>query len=1106
MAVQRVHQILSRSRGNRVALLTVAATIAAIVALIGLQSPAAEAAPAAPTFTTATPTFTPTPTGTPTGPLVYPTCTLTVEANQPVHVVGAEVQFVLQPSCECPSYAGNDCRYAIYEVSSIEATGLDLPATPIGPGPGTLISTTAVTPGTHTVTFNLYGEIYAGFWNWSYLSGSTTIEIIEAPGVTEQADLDAARAEWEAAVALAGENYSMDYRIVCFCPRTPLISAIFLDGNAFTYTASDGQPVDEFQQYSIASMFDLIQEAIDQDAASINVTYGEFGTPENIQIDYDTGIADEEISIFVTDFAFENDPSYYVELQENLNLALENWDAAVEENGNTYTMTYRVSCFCPPQGDVTATVVDGVSTWTNTGSEEIFSEYTVEDLFEIIQGGIDNHYRSVNVTYNEFGVPVSISTDVAQFLADDGLGITVSEFAFGDAGPTPEQQLAEAQLRWDEALTGPGQNYSMSYRQLCFCTTETREQQTVWVHRGNLELRKGADGTTNSDRAPEHTVESLFKLIAGALANDADRVEVTYDPELGHPTSIFIDRSVQIADEEITINIDAFQWQDPFARALYDARIHVENTEAPGDRFSITYTRSCTIPELCAPSEATPGVVQVDLEESPQLPPPDYLEVAGFLPATTNQPVMTFHDAATEWAAALDYAAGVKAQTGDFVELDIDYASAGELIFWRNYTLEIFPEESEVQQLSYTLDEIGAFGCCTASSGPTIVYEESFEGGLAGWTTESSARTGDFSVGTPEQTYSRFDGMIIQPAGATDGDNALATDPVAGFSVGARDIDGGEVAATSPTILLPDSDDIEISVDWYWGHGGRWDQNDVFGLSVSAIDGGSIPTIVLVDLVDTSDRPGEWATATADLSRLAGRNVVIEVVASDVGAGSLAEAGIDNVIITADDGNTGGGPSVHWSEDFEDGAGFTTGGNALTGQWEAKSPEPTAWRGQALQQGAASSGQIALVTGPLAGASAGTYDVDGGEVTARINDISIPVTFAPAEFVLNFDWYFTHLANATNGDYLTVEVVAENPDPRILAPVQSVLALDERGTTTYRGNQWRTASVDVTQFQGQTISILITASDDPARGALIEAGIDNMEITMETILPETATR
>ena len=58
------------------------------------------------------------------------------------------------------------------------------------------------------------------------------------------------------------------------------------------------------------------------------------------------------------------------------------------------------------------------------------------------------------------------------------------------------------------------------------------------------------------------SVDDLFKQIDEAISNGAEKVQVEYDPQFGFPTSIYIDRSSMIADEESSIKVSNFQRND----------------------------------------------------------------------------------------------------------------------------------------------------------------------------------------------------------------------------------------------------------------------------------------------------------------------------------------------------------------------------------------------------------------------------------------------------------------------------------------------------------------------------------------------------------------
>ncbi|MEV0997491.1 M14 family metallopeptidase, partial [Nonomuraea sp. NPDC050202] len=92
---------------------------------------------------------------------------------------------------------------------------------------------------------------------------------------------------------------------------------------------------------------------------------------------------------------------------------------------------------------------------------------------------------------------------------------------------------------------------------------------------------------------------------------------------------------------------------------------------------------------------------------------------------------------------------------------------------------------------------------------------------------------------------------------------------------------------------------------------------------------------------------------------------------------------------------TGNPPVTVWSDTFETATGWTANPSATDtatlGQWERGDPEATTSSG-AKQLGTTVSGTNDLVTGRLAGSSAGAYDVDGGITSIQSPPITLPST------------------------------------------------------------------------------------------------------------------
>jgi subtilisin family serine protease len=174
-----------------------------------------------------------------------------------------------------------------------------------------------------------------------------------------------------------------------------------------------------------------------------------------------------------------------------------------------------------------------------------------------------------------------------------------------------------------------------------------------------------------------------------------------------------------------------------------------------------------------------------------------------------------------------------------------------------------------------------------------------------------------------------------------------------------------------------------------------------------------------------------------------------------------------------------------FSDDFEIARGWTTNGGggdtATTGQWVRGDPQATS-SGIPLQLGTTTSGANDLVTGPLAGTGAGSFDVDGGVTTVRSPLITLP---SSGTLTLQYSWYLAHLNNSSSADFFRVRVVTGST---------STIISTTTGAATNRAGSWSTASLSLNSFAGQTVRIQFEASD-LSTASLVEAGVDDVRIT-----------
>ena len=89
----------------------------------------------------------------------------------------------------------------------------------------------------------------------------------------------------------------------------------------------------------------------------------------------------------------------------------------------SYQLKIKTQCFCAPQ-EYRIVVNDDGS--VQTKAPEDYLPETVDDLFAIIQGGYDSNAASVDVTYNDVGVPLDIYIDQSATMADEEIGYKVT--------------------------------------------------------------------------------------------------------------------------------------------------------------------------------------------------------------------------------------------------------------------------------------------------------------------------------------------------------------------------------------------------------------------------------------------------------------------------------------------------------------------------------------------------------------------------------------------------------------------------------------------------------------------------------------------------------
>lgn len=123
----------------------------------------------------------------------------------------------------------------------------------------------------------------------------------------------------------------------------------------------------------------------------------------------------------------------------------------------------------------------------------------------------------------------------------------------GSLGPVTSIEFRSAQARWNRQDV---EDYDFDYLRSCFC--EHVEEVRVRVRNGVVE---SAVYTRDDSPVPPSvvatlpTIPDLFEIVREAL-EDADEVNVEYDPTYGHPARVDIDWLKDAIDDEVLYRVE----------------------------------------------------------------------------------------------------------------------------------------------------------------------------------------------------------------------------------------------------------------------------------------------------------------------------------------------------------------------------------------------------------------------------------------------------------------------------------------------------------------------------------------------------------------------
>ncbi|HEU5135419.1 MAG TPA: PQQ-dependent sugar dehydrogenase [Steroidobacteraceae bacterium] len=179
----------------------------------------------------------------------------------------------------------------------------------------------------------------------------------------------------------------------------------------------------------------------------------------------------------------------------------------------------------------------------------------------------------------------------------------------------------------------------------------------------------------------------------------------------------------------------------------------------------------------------------------------------------------------------------------------------------------------------------------------TTLFSDNFEA-ARGWTLTTGANTaprGLWARGDPQPTT--FNGVTLQPGTCDASVNCFVTGLVAGSAVGSADVDEGMTSVQSPAIALPAGGAVTLRFRYFLAHNNNATSADYFRVRVVGTSG-TPQTVFTRAGTGGTVVGGAWTTQTVNISAFAGQTVRLRFEAADAAAGSIIEAGFDNVSVT----------------------------------------------------------------------------------------------------------------------------------------------------------------------------------------------------------------
>jgi len=109
---------------------------------------------------------------------------------------------------------------------------------------------------------------------------------------------------------------------------------------------------------------------------------------------------------------------------------------------------------------------------------------------------------------------------------------------------------------WNEKKV---ENYSFSFKRICFCPVEYVGPQQVVVQNGKVVTVNGAAYNSSLRYGVIPTIPELLLTIKSHIDKKPIRQTLNFNPTYGYPTSVFFDFSEMMADDELGYEVTNFK-------------------------------------------------------------------------------------------------------------------------------------------------------------------------------------------------------------------------------------------------------------------------------------------------------------------------------------------------------------------------------------------------------------------------------------------------------------------------------------------------------------------------------------------------------------------